>query len=149
LAQSPIQIVEELNRIRRQSGVFLTVDTFDRLMASGRIGRQKAWLARALRIKPVFWVPTDGRAIEPLGRALGRKRVLPVVMEALRKKLPSRVDRIRFGIPHVGYPEIVEEVSAAIRAEYGDVEILSAPASPVIATHTGIGAWGLAFLLED
>ena len=149
LAHSPIEIVEELKRIRLQSGVILTVDRFDRLMASGRVGRRKAWLAKALRIKPVFWVPTDGRAIEPVGRALGRRRVLPAVMDELRKRIPSQVDKIRFGVPHVGCPEIVEEVTAALRSEYGDVEILFAPATPVIATHTGIGAWALAFLLED
>ena len=149
LAQSPIEIVEELNRIRLQSGVFLTVDNLDRLLASGRVGRQKAWVARALRIKPVFWVPTDGLAVEPVGRALGRKRLLPAVMEALRKRLPPRVEKIRFGVSHVGCPEIVAEVAGTLRAEYGDVEILSAPATPVLATHTGIGAWGLSFLLED
>jgi fatty acid-binding protein DegV len=29
------------------------------------------------------------------------------------------------------------------------VEILSAPATPVIATHLGIGAWGIAYMVED
>jgi len=149
LAHSPVEIVEELNRIRSQSGVVLTVDSLKRLMASGRVGRGKARFASALGIKPVFSVPTDGRPIEPVGRALGRKRMLPTVLGILRKKLPSQVDKIRFGIPYVGCPEIVEEVTTALRAEFGDVEILSAPATPVIATHLGIGAWGLAFLLED
>ena len=149
LARSPIEIVEELNRIRFQSGVVLTVDNLERLMASGRVGRGKAWFASALGIKPVFCVPTDGRAVEPVGRALGRRRVLPAVLGILRKKLPSQVDKIRFGISHVGCPEIVEEVTTALRAEYGDVEILSAPATAVLATHLGIGAWAIAFLLED
>tara|TARA_B100000586_G_scaffold235279_1_gene185612 strand:+ start:299 stop:436 length:138 start_codon:yes stop_codon:yes gene_type:complete len=45
---------------------------------------------------------------------------------------------------------MVDEISIELRAEYGDyIEILSAPATPVIATHTGIGTWGVAFLLED
>jgi len=149
LARSPIEIVEELNRIRFQSGVVLTVDNLERLMASGRVGRGKAWFASALGIKPVFCVPTDGRAVEPVGRALGRRRVLPAVLGILRKKLPSQVDMIRFGISHVGCPEIVEELTTALRAEYGDVEILSAPATPVLATHLGIGAWAVAFMVED
>ena len=50
----------------------------------------------------------------------------------------------------VGVPEIVEELSLRLKAEYGrDVEILSAPATPVIATHLGIGAWGVVYLVED
>ncbi len=149
LAHSPVEIVEELNRVRLQSGVVLTVDSLERLMASGRVGRGKGWLASVFGIKPVFLVPTDGRAVEAVGRALGRKRVLPAVLGILRERLPSEVRKIRFGISHVGCSEIVEEVATALRAEYGDVEILAAPATSVIATHLGIGAWGIAFLMED
>lgn len=37
-----------------------------------------------------------------------------------------------------------------LRAEYGDqVEVLTAPVTPVIATHLGTGAWGVAYLVED
>jgi fatty acid-binding protein DegV len=75
--------------------------------------------------------------------------MLPAVLDVLRKRLPSDVDKIRFGVIHVGCPEMVERVTTALRAEYGEVEILSAPATPVIATHTGYGAWAVAFLLED
>jgi fatty acid-binding protein DegV len=75
--------------------------------------------------------------------------MIPGVMEQLRKLIPAEAERVRFGIAHVGRPEIVPKVTAALRAEYGDVEILSAPATPVLATHTGIGAWAVAFLVED
>jgi len=149
LAHPPEAIVEELRRIRLQSGVLLTVDKLDRLLASGRVGRSKAWFATAFGIKPILWVPTDGRAVEPAGRAFGRKRVLPAMMARLRERLPATSRKVRFGVAHVGYPEIVDQVTDAIRQDYGDVEVLSAPATPVIATHTGIGAWAIAFILED
>lgn len=149
LAWSPEGIVEELNRVRHQSGIVLTLDRLDRLLASGRVGRGKAWLASALGLKPVLWVPTDGRAVESAGRALGRGRMLGAVMGAVRKRIPPEATKVRFGIVHVGCPEIVPEVKTALRAAYGDVEILSAPATPVLATHTGIGAWAVAFLVED
>lgn len=148
-AFSPMEIVKELDRIRRQSGVILTVDSLERLLASGRVGRGKAVLARILGIRPVLAVPTDGRAIETAGRALGRRRMLPSVLQVLRDRIPAGVKKVRFGVPYVGCPEIVEEVTQALRAEYGDVEVLAAPATPVIATHTGIGAWAVAFMVED
>jgi len=149
LARSPMEIVRELERIRRQSGVLLSVDNLERLLASGRVGKGKAWFASVFGVKPIFCVPTDGRAVEPVGRALGRKRVLPATMEILRERIPPGASQLRFGIPHVGCPEMVERVSHALRAEYGDVEILSAPATPVIATHLGSGAWGIVYLVED
>ena len=32
---------------------------------------------------------------------------------------------------------------------FGDVEVLVSPATPVIATHIGRNAWGLAYMVED
>jgi fatty acid-binding protein DegV len=58
-------------------------------------------------------------------------------------------ETVRFGIVHVGIPEIVSEVRELLVARYGEVEILTAPVTPVIATHLGIGAWGLAYMVED
>lgn len=149
LALPPEEIVRELNRIRRQSGEILSVDRFDRLLASGRIGPGRAWLAALLGLKPVLDVPVEGNPVVPIGRAFGRKRVLPAILEALRKRIPREARSVRFGIIHVGRPEIVSGVKKALREEFGDVEILSAAATPVLATHTGYGAWAVAYMVED
>ena len=62
----------------------------------------------------------------------------------------SGTKKVRFGVVHVGMPEIVGEMTRALRAEYGaDVEVIGAPATPVIATHIGLGGWGVAYLVED
>ena len=149
LALPPLEIVEELDRIRQQSGVILTVDRMERLLASGRVGKGKAWLATFLGLKPILAVPTDGRSVFPAGKAFGRKRVLPALLRILREEIPPGAQKIRFGVAHVGRPEVVDEVTEVLKEEYGDVEILSAPATPVIATHTGIGAFAVAYLVED
>jgi fatty acid-binding protein DegV len=44
---------------------------------------------------------------------------------------------------------VLEEVSAALRERYGNPEILTAPVTPVLATHLGPGAWGVTYLVED
>jgi len=45
--------VKELQRVRAQSGGFFTVDNFERLVRSGRLGRGRAWLGTKLNLKPV------------------------------------------------------------------------------------------------
>jgi DegV family protein with EDD domain len=149
LAMGPMEIIKELSRIRAQSGILLTVDKFDRLLASGRVGRGKAWLGTVLGLKPVLGVLADGGKVQTIGKARGRSRVVPAMMKALRKQIPPEAEKVRFGVAHVGCPEVVPAVTSALRSEYGDIEILSAPATAVLATHTGIGAWAVAYLVED
>ena len=148
LAKPPEEIVDELNRIRRQSGILFTVDTFDRLLASGRVGRGRALLGSMLSVKPILGLDERGKVL-PMGKAVGRKRAQAALLDILGAAIPQGAT-VRFGIVHVGDDEVVAPVEEALRARYGkDVEILTAPATPVISTHLGIGAWGIAYLVED
>jgi uncharacterized protein len=151
-AVPPKEIVAELNRIRTRSGILLTVDRFDRLLASGRVGKGRAWLGGLLDVKPILSLDDVGKVV-PIGKVRGREKVVPEMMRLLAERVPPGPEadgvRVRFGVVHVGRPEIVDEVSRHLRARYGDVEILGAPATPVLSTHVGIGAWALAWMRED
>ena len=149
LAWAPSDIVKEIDRIRTQSGILFTVDTFDRLIASGRIRRGPAFLGRVFGIKPILQLSVTGK-VEPVGKALGMDRAGDELMKLLRQRIPTGVEKVRFGVVHVGAPDVVGPATARLRAEYGDhVEILTAPVTPVIATHLGTGAWGVAYVVED
>jgi len=147
LARPPDEIVRELKETRRRSGILFTVDTFDRLLASGRVSRGRAWLGSMLGVKPVL-VLNDQGIVEPVGRAVGMTRARAVLLDELERRIPPGA-RVRFGVVHVGDSDIVEPVTDALRARYGkDVEILASAATPVLATHLGLGAWGVAYLVE-
>lgn len=148
LATPPAEIAAEIARVRKRSGIVFTVDTFDRIVASGRVSRGRALFGSMLNVKPILWLNTEG-VVEPAGKALGRSRVQGAMMKVLDEKVGDAT-KVRFGIVHVGCPEIVPQVSGALRARYDrHAEILSAPATPVISTHLGMGAWGLAYMVED
>ena len=144
----PAEILRELDRIRNQSGLFFTVDSFERLLASGRVGRGRAWIGTLLDIKPILELDGAGKIV-PLARVRSRKNVLPKVLESLAERVPAGARKLRFGVVHVAAPEVAAEVAAALRQRYPQAEILTAPVSPVLATHTGPGAWGLAYQVED
>jgi DegV family protein with EDD domain len=147
LGWEPERIVEELRRVRDQSGFFSVLDPFARALASGRVGRGKAWLGSLLDIKPVLDVDREGKLV-PIDRVRGRAGMLPKMLEVLERKVP-RGAKVRFGVMHVGAPEVVEPVVREIRSRYGRVDVVSAAGTPVIGTHAGEGAWGIAFLVED
>jgi DegV family protein with EDD domain len=149
LGMAPADIARELARVRDRSGVLFTVDVFDRLLASGRVGRGRAFLGNVLSVKPILEINREGR-VEPAGKVMGRARVLPAMLAALEARIPADVRRVRFGVIHIAAPEIVEPVTRALRERWGaEVEVLASPATPVISTHTGPGAWGVAYLVED
>ena len=70
-------------------------------------------------------------------------------MDTIAQDMGRVPDKVRFGVIHVGEPQVVSEVRKHLVARYGDVEIINAPITPVIATHLGIGAWGVAYMVED
>ncbi|MBU00780.1 MAG: hypothetical protein CME14_05855 [Gemmatimonadetes bacterium] len=149
LGWQPEEIVREITRVRSQSGILFTVQTFKRLVASGRLGSGQAFLARLLGIKPVLEIDKRGH-VTSAGKAIGVTRARSQLMKLVDERIPDGTERMRFGIFHVGMPEIVQPITDELRGRYGNrVEIFAAPATPVIATHLGIGAWGVAYLVED
>jgi DegV family protein with EDD domain len=146
---TPERIVAELERIRAQSGFFIVLDTFERALASGRVGRGKAWLGSLLDIKPVLDIDVAGKLV-PIDKVRGRKNMMPKMLEVLERKVPRGAKKMRFGIMHIGVQEVLAPVTKEIRARYGkDAEVVTMAGTPIFGTHAGEGAWGIAYLVED
>ena len=148
LGNTPAQIAAELNRIRAQSGIFFTVDVFDNLLKSGRVGRGRALLAGWLDIKPILELNTEGR-VAPVARVRGMPNVLPKMLDVLQQRVSVHARTLRFGVIHVGNPAAADRAREALLKRYGQRDVVCAPATPVIATHLGPGAWGICWQLED
>ncbi len=146
---TPERIAPELARVRRQSGILFTLETYDRLIASGRVGRARALLGTLLDIRPILGIDAEGQVV-PLARVRGARNVLPRAMELLEAAIPAGVRRLKLGVIHVAAPDMAEEVAAELRSRFGaDRDLFISPATPVIATHTGPGTWGVAYQVED
>ncbi|HEU0300989.1 MAG TPA: DegV family protein [Longimicrobium sp.] len=148
LGWEPPRIMAELERIRQQSGIFVILDTFERALASGRVGRGQAWLGSLLDIKPILDLDLTGKLV-PIDKVRGRKNMVPRMLDTLEKKVPKGVKKVRFGIMHVAAPEVLEPLTEEIRKRYGNVDVMTAPGTPVFGTHTGEGAFGIGYMIED
>jgi len=141
------EIIAELERLRRRSGLFLTVDTLEYLQRSGRVGKAKAFLAGLLDLKPILSVDESG-AIVPVDRARGRAALEERVVELLRRRIPRERDRLRMGVAHVAAPELGAGLADTLASEFAPDELLVRPAAGVLAAHTGPGAWGVFYQAE-
>jgi DegV family protein with EDD domain len=148
LGWSAQRVATELTRIRQQSSIFFTVDVFDNLLRSGRVGRGRAWLAGFLDVKPIMEINRAG-FVEPLARVRGMRNVLPRMLHVMQSRIPASVRSVRFGVIHVGADEIAAEAKAAVQKRYGQRDVIVSPATPVLAAHLGPGAWGLSYQIDD
>ncbi|HSC58850.1 MAG TPA: DegV family protein [Gemmatimonadales bacterium] len=142
------EIVRELERVRGQSGCFITVDRFDNLIRSGRVTKGRAWLAGMLDVKPILGLDETGRVL-PVDRVRGRDNVVPKVLTLLEHRLTPRPRAVRFGVVHANAPEMAERVRTALVAAYRPRDCIVALATGVLGTHVGEGAWGVFYQVED
>jgi DAK2 domain fusion protein YloV len=141
-------IAAELNRVRDQSGGFFTVDTFENLLRSGRVGRGRAWLGSLLDVKPILEVTTDGR-VAPLDRVRGRDALVPRVLRHLEKRLTPRPQHLRIGIVHAEAPEIADRLRVDIETRFAPRDCLVGEVTAALGVHAGPGAWGIFYQIED
>lgn len=140
-------IAEELRRIRDRSGLLFTLDTFEHVLRSGRIGRARAWVGTLLDLKPILELSPEG-VVSPLDRVRGRERLVPRVLEHLERRLTPVPKRLRFGIVHADAGDAVGELEAEIRRRYSPRDCLVQPVTAALGAHTGPGAWGVAYQVE-
>jgi DegV family protein with EDD domain len=145
---SAARIVQELNRVRAQSGMLLTVDRYDNLLRSGRISRSKAWLAGMLDVKPILSFDAEGRVV-PLERVRGRDQVEARLLGLLDQRLTPRPRAVRFGVAHADAPEVAERLHRLLTDRYRPRECLVSLATGVLGTHVGPGAWGVFYQIDD
>ncbi|MDZ4675449.1 MAG: DegV family protein [Gemmatimonadota bacterium] len=141
-------IVTEVERLRGQSGLFLTVDTYDNLLRSGRVSKGKAWLGGMLDVKPILSLDAEGRIV-PVDRVRGRENLVGRVLALLDQRLTPRPRTIRFGIAHAEAPEEAERVRNALVAAFQPRECLVSLATGVLGAHVGPGAWAVFWQVED
>ena len=105
-------IVEEVQRVRRQSGVFVTVDKFDNLLRSGRVTRGRAWLAGMLDLRPVLSMSErPDRTDRPDS---GTRQPDPAGSGAAGAPADAAARKVRFGIAHAEAPEAAERLRTAL-----------------------------------
>jgi DegV family protein with EDD domain len=141
-------IARELERVRKQSGVYLTVDTYDNLIRSGRVSRGKAWLAGMLDVRPILGLDQDGR-IFPVDRVRGREALVSRMLALVEKNLTPRPRVVRFGVAHVEAPDVAERIRTALVAAFAPRDCFVSLATGVLGTHVGPGAWAVCWQVED
>lgn len=130
-------------RVPRTRLVF-ALETLENLRRGGRIGAVQAFLGGMLQFKPVVAVK-DGR-LEPVERVRTMSKAIGRLSEIASQDLAAVTDP-ELGYMHAAAPGAVADLQAACERLIKVKESIVIEAGPVVATHSGPGAVGVAYIV--
>jgi DegV family protein with EDD domain len=134
------EVVAAVHRAREQVTSLVVVDTLDFLKRGGRLTGAQALVGRALQVKPLLHL-VDGR-VEVRERTRTWSRAIERLASVAEEAAAGRpVDVI---VVHGVAPERTAQVWEALEGRVQIVERLDAPMGPVVGTHVGPRAVGVA-----
>jgi len=136
-------ILANLNILKRQTKLYFIVNTLENLRKGGRIGGATALVGTFLQIKPILYF-NQRAEIDIFDKVRSRSRAWQRVLDELTHAL-STGKRYRICVMHVHKPEEGATLLNELQARFPEHEVRLFEAGPVIATHVGLGAIGLAF----
>ena len=126
-------------------GVVFVVDTLEFLHRGGRIGTAKRFMGSLLNVKPVLAI--EGGLIVPLDSVRTQKKALERIIELIEEKTAGHKS-VRIATLHANNLETAEAILKEAVKRINPVEQVLAEVSPVIGTHAGPGAIGLAYIYD-
>lgn len=138
------EIVAKVDEIRKNTKLYVVVDTLDNLVKGGRIGKGRALVGSFLKIKPI--ASLDDGEYTPVAKARSHKKVVDWLYEDFIERTKGKTVK-GVGFAHANGFAMAEPLRDRI-VESGFKDSYFDFTTPVISTHTGIGALGFMFYTE-
>jgi len=143
--QSRAEVVAMLERMARETRLFFVVDTLEYLQKGGRIGGAAALVGTLLNVKPILCFE-DGR-IEALEKVRTKRKAVNRLLDVMVEEIGSD-EPVRVAIGHAMAPEEGQALLERARSRLNCTASYLAQIGPVIGTHVGPGALGMAACTE-
>jgi len=139
------EIVERLTEVRANTRLFVVVDTLDNLVKGGRIGKGKAWIGSLLKIKII--ASLDGGEYTPVAKVRSRAQIVDYLAKQFAEDVKGKVIR-GVGLVHAAGYELASKLKEAVVELTGYDKFEIGTTTPVISTHTGVGAIGFVYYFD-
>ena len=137
-------IVKHLDKVRENTKLFVVVDTLDNLVKGGRIGKGRALIGSLLSIKPI--ASLEGGEYTPVHKARSHKQVVQYLFKQFIEDTEGK------SVKYVGLSQAngyaMSDPLKEMVEQSGFNDVTVAFTTPVISTHTGIGAIGFMYMAE-
>ncbi|MBD1371919.1 DegV family protein [Hazenella sp. IB182357] len=134
------EILDKIDKTKKQLKGYFIVDTLDYLRAGGRIGKVASSIGSMLNIKPIISLDSEGK-LYPHGIARGKKQAIRKMISPILKQLEST--RAHIAILHTK----AEEEALALKEKMMQYDTLQnlyiRTVSPALMVHAGPGLLGI------
>lgn len=137
---TPEEIMERLNDMKKSMRAYLMVDDLSHLQRGGRLNGAQALIGSLLQVKPILHF--KDKIIVPFEKIRTYKKAVKRILELFDEVAKTGVP-IKASVIHANRLETVEELKRQIQDQYPNVEIDISYFGAVIGTHLGEGAIGL------
>jgi DegV family protein with EDD domain len=139
------EIVSRLEAIKKNTRLYVMVDTLENLVKGGRIGKGKAFLGSLMNIKPI--ASLEGAEYHPVAKVRSYSQVIKYLVNQFMEDVKGATIK-RVGIAHAESFELAVKIKDRIIELTGFNEIEIDYTNSIVSTHTGPGAIALMYLFE-
>ncbi|NQS90921.1 MAG: DegV family protein [Chloroflexi bacterium] len=139
------EVVRVAEKTRDATHLLFVVDTLEYLHKGGRIGGAKRLMGTALNIKPILHFHEG--TIQPLSQTRTKKKSIQELLDITTERLGSS-PMAEAAVVHVDCLEEGQSLVEEVKNRFNPPLIHLSDVSPVVGTHVGPGALGLAFYPE-
>lgn len=142
------EIEQALYHLRECSHTYVTIDKLDNLVKGGRLSKASGILGTLLNIKILTKIE-DG-VLQQVGKVRSTKQIIKLLLDSIKKDLSDGKKVVYAALPHADSIDIAQKIREEFEQLTGyyiqdeDVDITT----PIVSTHTGVGAVGILFVAE-
>ncbi|MGE5391214.1 MAG: DegV family protein [Deltaproteobacteria bacterium] len=132
-------VLQAITEMQARQDIFFIVNDLQYLVRGGRLSKTSGLLGNLLQVKPILYVH-EGR-IELFDKVRTTEKALGIMMVEIERKRPLLE---RLGVIHVQAPIEAVKLKHRLEEEFGLPATIS-EAGPVVGSHAGPGALGIAY----
>ncbi|MDD9138811.1 DegV family protein [Fructobacillus sp. CRL 2054] len=140
------EVLAAAEKARDETYIYLSFRTLDNMVAGGRLSKTQGLIGNLLNIKVGAFVDKEGKVdVAVKGRGM---KTLNKFNDDVIEKMKGFKTMKHIGVSHAGIPEEAQALADRLNEIWPDIDILVSTTSPLISTHTGLGALAILFEAE-
>ncbi|SJZ84432.1 EDD domain protein, DegV family [Pilibacter termitis] len=141
------EILEKLEKMKKNTKLFVAIATLDNIVKSGRISKTAGMISNLLNIKAVMELTVDeGLVMVTKGRG---NKTFHKWFENIRETLLTTPNLEKIAISHAGAAALLEPFKKELNTLFPDIHLPFLYTGSVIATHAGEGAFAIEYYTDE